>query len=71
MKALKMTDARQKILLRALQDAQDWQAGLKDAYTPKTWSPDPREFKDMRERCTNLIKGYREIYHIVKTLEIK
>ena len=66
-----MSPERQKILLRALQDAEDWQAGLKDAYTPETWNPDPQEFKEQRERCTTLIKSYREIYHIIKTLEVK
>jgi hypothetical protein len=71
MRALKMSLERQRILLRALQDAQDWQSGLKAAYTPETWHPDPQEFKEMRSDCTTLIKTYVELWHVIKTLEVK
>ncbi len=61
MRSLRMTEERRKILLRAMEDAQGYQKGLRAAYTPEAWNPDPPEFKAMREECTSLIKSYREI----------
>lgn len=71
MKGLRMSEVRRATLLRALQDAEDWQAGLSDAHRCDPWIKDPPDFKEMRHKCAQLIAAYREIYKELAELKGK